>query len=360
MTYQTAGKSGLKISRLGLGTLNFGAAKWGCDEKTSIDLIHAYLDMGGNYIDTADLYSKGISEGIVGKAIKERRQDVILSSKCGVPLNQNKNRRGASRYHITLSIDESLKRLQTDYIDLYFLHTYDPTTPFEESIRALTDAVKSGKIRYIGLSNYTGWQISEFSAFSKHNLGFEPIVAVQNEYSMVFRGCEYEVVSSCLYNDVGIICYSPLGGGLLAGVYDPETKSGDKSERYSSGEMIEKKFRNLYLTDKNFEIYKKAVSVAGELKTNVATLSIAWLLKRPAVTCVLLGPKNMDHLKTGMEAEDIAIPDEYIHTLNEVSLPDLPYPYNNQNRIIPEFFSGIARPKEFIEIKHSLLPDILK
>jgi len=334
------GSSGLIVSDLALGTMNFGIEPWGCDYQTSRRIIDAYLEAGGTFIDLANVYAGGESERIVGKCLEGRRHDVILATKCSAPTGPQINRRGSSRYSILVELEESLRRLQTDYLDLYYLHLWDPTTPFRESLSALTDLVRSGKVRYLGVSNYSGWQISELAALWNRDICFEPIVSAQEQYSLLFRGVELEVVPTCSHNGIGMVCFSPLAGGVLAGLYDRE-KGGPEGERYSAQGSYTQKFKKFYLTERNFDIYEKVSALAKECGGDSIDLSIAWLLGRPAVTSVLVGPRTPGHLHKYIEAAAFQPDATVLDQLDKISEPELPYPYSNQARYIPDFFGNV-------------------
>lgn len=340
MNYRTMGRSGLVVSELALGTMNFGTATWGCDEPTSRSIIDAYLDAGGNFVDLANVYAGGESELIVGRALKGRRDAVVLATKCSAPSGPEVLRRGSSRRNIVAELEESLRRLQTDYVDLFYLHLWDPTTPFRESLSALTDLVRTGKVRYLGVSNYSGWQISEMAALAKYGLNFEPIVSVQDEYSLISRSVEYEVVPACLHNGVGLVCFSPLAGGVLAGVY-ASTTNGPPDERYTAAGSYAGKFAKFYLTDRNLALYQELSALAGAHGRHTVELSIAWLLHRPAVTSVLVGPRSREQLAAYLSAGEVRLEDEVRQALDALSKPELPHPYSNQARYIPEFFGSI-------------------
>ena len=215
MEYRNLGNCGLKVSEIGLGGNNFG---WHIGEEESINVIHHALDLGINFIDTADFYGQQHSEEYVGKALKGKRSDVIIATKFGAPTCTGPNDSGTSRYHLMKAIDASLKRLLTDYIDLYYIHWPDPTTPLEETLRTLDNLVRSGKVRYIGCSNFAAWQLSEALWISKTN-NLESFIVIQSQYNLVQRQIESEIVPCCQAHSIGVVPFGPLAGGFLTGKY---------------------------------------------------------------------------------------------------------------------------------------------
>ncbi len=221
MEYRTLGKSGLKVSAISLGGNNFG---WWADEQASIAVINQAIDLGINFIDTADMYDRGRSEEFVGRAVKGKRANVVIATKFGYPMGDSPNERGGSRHYIMKAAEDSLRRLQTDYIDHYQIHLPDPTTPIEETLRALDDLVRAGKVRYIGCSNFTGWQLSEALWTSKVK-NLHTFVTIQSRYNILERQIESEVVPCCQAYDIGVIPWGPLAGGFLTGKYPREDRS---------------------------------------------------------------------------------------------------------------------------------------
>jgi aryl-alcohol dehydrogenase-like predicted oxidoreductase len=219
MKYRWLGSSGLLVSRISLGTMTFGTDNWGCGEKESHAIMQAYIDAGGNFIDCADVYAAGRSEEIIGSFLPQvNRDELVIASKCYFPMGQRPNQYGVSRKHVVASCEASLKRLQTDHIDLYYIHGPDPVTPFEETLRAYDDLVRQGKVRYIGCSNIFGWQIAKAAGISAR-LNLERLVAGQYIYSLIHRELEREIIPAAIDSGLGITAYSPLGGGLLTGKY---------------------------------------------------------------------------------------------------------------------------------------------
>lgn len=348
MKYRTMGVSGLRVSIIALGTMNFANKYWGCDEKESFEIIDSFIYNGGNFIDTANYYSDGESEKILGKALgKGRRDKLIISTKCGVPLiNATINMRGSSRFNIIKAVEDSLIRLNTDYIDLLYLHMWDPMTPLSETLMALTDLVRQGKVRYLGASNFAGWQISEASSFWKNNSYIEPLISIQSEYSLIRRYVEYEIIPSCIYNKIGFVCYSPLGGGVLSGIYN-RNKNWPKNERYTSNDWWSQTESDRYLSEKNLKIVDEVKEIAVNLGVSLPALSLSWCIHKPAVIAVLLGAKNVSQVIENIKAVDIEINNDIMQKLDIISNPFRPYEYGGLECYLKDIFGVIDENKNF-------------
>ena len=219
MKYRFLGSSGLLVSRLSLGTMTFGTDNWGCGEKESHDILKAFIDAGGNFIDCANVYAGGRSEEIIGYFLPQvERDDLVITSKCYFPMGQKPNQYGLSRKHVMASCEASLKRLRTDYIDIFYIHGPDPITPYEETLRALDDLVRQGKVRYLGCSNMFGWQVAKAAGVASR-MGFEPLTAGQYIYGLIHRELEKELIPAAVDHGIGLTCYGALGAGLLTGKY---------------------------------------------------------------------------------------------------------------------------------------------
>jgi aryl-alcohol dehydrogenase-like predicted oxidoreductase len=289
--YRRIGTSGLKVSEIGLGCNNFGAR---ADDKTSISIINYAMDMGINFLDTAYLYGDGKSEEVVGKAIQGKRPEVIIATKFGNPKSLGPSEQGGSRRHLLRAVEVSLGRLNTDYIDLYYLHFPDPATPIEETLRALDDLVHSGKVRYIGCSNFAAWQLCEAVWTSRlHNL--ETFIAVQSKYSMIERGIEQELVPFCQSYSISIIPWRPLANGFLTGKYR-RGQAAPVGSRLANP----RPFQRGYLTDANFDKLDLLESFAKERGHSVGELAIAWLLSYPWLGSVIAGAMNKDQLSANI------------------------------------------------------------
>jgi aryl-alcohol dehydrogenase-like predicted oxidoreductase len=295
MEYRRLGNSGLKVSEIGLGGNVFG--KW-ADEQTSIAVINHALDLGINYIDTADMYGQGLSEELIGKAVKNKRSRFIIATKFGYPMGDGPNQSGASRYYIMKAADASLRRLQTDYIDLYQVHLPDPATPIEETLRTLDDLVRAGKVRYIGCSNFAAWQLCEALWLSKVN-NLHSFVTVQPRYNLLERQIETELVPCCQAYDIGIIPWGPLVGGFLTGKYrkGQEAPSGTRlSQPYPLYDNI--------FTEANWNKLAKLEAFAAEHGHNVGELAIAWLLAKPWISTVIAGARKIEQVSANATAAE--------------------------------------------------------
>lgn len=308
MRYRQLGNSGLKVSVLGLGTNAFGGR---ADKETSIRVLHHAVDSGINFIDTANIYTATKSEEIIGEAFEGRRQDVILATKVGMKMGDGPNDSGSSRTHIMDQVEKSLRRLRTDYIDLYQIHAFDPTTPLEETLRALDDLVRSGKVRYIGASNYAAWQLMKSLAISdKYSL--TKYVSVQPGYSLVDRGIERELVPFCLDQNIGVIPYFPLAGGILTGKYAGGNKP--KGSLWDLNPNFESR-----MDPARMEVGEKVVEIASNLGTTATALSLAWLIAQPAVSTVISGATRETQIDSNVEAVNLTLSEETLDVLDEAT-----------------------------------------
>jgi 1-deoxyxylulose-5-phosphate synthase len=322
MKYRHLGRTGLKVSRLCLGTMTFGEKAWGCDQKTSTALVDTYLDAGGNFIDTADLYDYGVSETYLGNAIKGRRDNIVLATKCWFPFGDDINAKGASRKHIIDACDASLKRLGTDYVDLYQMHGWDRVVPIEETLRAMDDLVKAGKTRYIGCSNYHAWQLMKALACSEAN-GLHRFASLQPLYNLLIRDIEKDILPCCEDQGVGIMTWSPLAAGMLTGKY---TRAPEPSAESRLGQPRPDKDR--YWSDRSFDIIERLVMLAQKVEKTPAQLALAWLLKDRRVSTVIVGSTKPKQLAETLEVGDWDIPDDIWSELEECSRPDFGYPHS--------------------------------
>ena len=311
MEYRKLGNSGLKISEIGLGSNTFG---WVVDEQTSAAVINSALDLGINYIDTADLYDRGNSEQFVGRAIKGKRSELIIATKFGIPIAEGPNLRGGSRYYIMRAVEASLKRLQTDYIDLYQMHRPDTETPIDETMRALHDVVQSGKVRYIGASNYAAWQMGDAMWTSKiHNL--HAFITNQVRYNILDRKIEQELVPFCQAHNIGIIPWGPLAGGFLTGKYH-------KGEPILSEYRLPKPENMIYgnvFTDDNWDKLDKLQKFATDHGHTVGELAIAWLLAKPYVSTVIPGAHTPDQVTANVAASQWKLQPEEVAQLDSIT-----------------------------------------
>ncbi|TWT25089.1 aldo/keto reductase [Planomicrobium sp. CPCC 101110] len=305
MNYKNLGKTGLRVSNLSLGTMAFG--RW-IDEKSSVEILDAALDAGINLIDTANFYGKGQdesfkygtgeSEEIIGRNLKRRRNKVVLATKVGLPMGQDTNDFGLSRFHIMRELESSLKRLQTDYIDLYQVHRFDNETPLEETLAALNDLVKQGKVRYIGCSNYAAWQMAKANGISDL-LGLESFVSSQSQYNLLSRELENEVVPFCLFESMGLLVYSPMARGMLSGKYKSRHELPEDSRAAKGEQLIQN-----YFTDENFERVERYKGMAEEYGVNLSQFSLSWILNQPAVTSAIVGASKLHHVTDAVQISD--------------------------------------------------------
>jgi aryl-alcohol dehydrogenase-like predicted oxidoreductase len=321
MKYRKLGNSGLIVSEVGLGTMQFGEAMQmgGLDQEATNEMVDFALDHGINYIDTADVYSLGKSEKLLGNALEGKREDIVLSTKCRLPMDENINHSGATRVNIMREVEASLKRLQTDYIDLYQMHSWDPYTPLEETLRALDDLVRQGKVRYIGLSNYMAWQAATALGLQERQ-GLEKYITAQMYYSLVGRDLENDFMSFADYHDIGIIVWSPLAGGFLTGKYDRDNPPAEGTRFAEAGQFVP------FDVDRGFEIVDTLEKVAKRHDVSPARAALAWTLSRDNISSVLIAARKLEHIEDNIKAVELELTDEDIEELNEVSDPGVPYP----------------------------------
>ncbi|WP_339202692.1 aldo/keto reductase [Paenibacillus sp. FSL K6-3182] len=317
MNFKLLGKSGLAVSELCLGTMTFGNTT---SEEDSIEMIDRFVDRGGNFLDTADVYVSGRSEEIVGKAIKNKRSDIVLATKVRMTTSSNINGVGLSRKHIMDGVEASLKRLQTDYIDLYQVHVWDHTTPIEETLRTLDDLVTSGKVRYIGCSNFFAWQLMKSLAYSDASR-YVRFVSIQPQYSLVSRQMDREMLSLCLEEKVGIIPWAPIGGGFLTGRY---TREEPKEGRLTS--KVGESSWNLRSNDKNFEILDALLEAAKELDKSPAQVALRWLIQREGITSPIFGASKLEQFEDNIGAIGWEMPSEVWNRLEQISALPEDYP----------------------------------
>ena len=326
MKYNLLGNTGLKVSELCLGTMTFGskgrfAAIGGVDQAGADALTKRSLDAGINFIDTANVYSEGLSEEMTGQAIRNlgvNRDDLVIATKVRGKMGDGPNQTGLTRKHILAQAEASLKRLGTDYIDLYQIHSYDPLTPLDETLRALDDLVRSGKVRYIGASNVTAWQLMKALDIS-HYQHLERFVSLQAYYTIAGRDLEREIVPLLLDQKVGLMVWSPLAGGFLSGKYTRENQAGEQGRR--SGFDFPPVNKDLA-----FDILDKLRPMAEAKGSTVASLALAWLLHQPVVSSVIIGAKKMEQLEDNLKAVDVQFSPEELQQLDEVSklIPEYP------------------------------------
>jgi aryl-alcohol dehydrogenase-like predicted oxidoreductase len=318
--YVTLGRSGLRVSPFCLGTMTFGEDwGWGSTVEESTKVLDAYLDRGGNFIDTANVYTKGHSEKIIGDHLgrhaAKRAKAVIATKFFGNLYRGDPNGGGANRKSIIAACENSLRRLQTDYIDLYWMHAWDPLTPIEETMRALDDLVESGKVRYFGFSDTPAWKCAEAQTIARFR-GWAPLVALQIEYSLLERSVEGDLVPMAREMGLGITPWSPLKGGALSGKY----RRGGNAEP-GRGTRV-----TTALTDRTYDIVDALAEGAQSLGTSVSRVALAWLLGRPGVSSPIVGARTLAQLDDNLGALDIRLPAELVQKLNGLSEPTLNFP----------------------------------
>lgn len=327
MRYRTLGSSGTVVSAQCLGTMTFGAE---ADEQTSHAIMTAFAEAGGTFLDTADVYSSGVSEEIVGSWLRAHPTEAaqtVVATKGRFPMGDGPNDVGLSRRHLRTALDDSLRRLGTDHVDLYQVHAFDALTPLEETLRFLDDAVTAGKISYYGFSNYLGWQVTKASMLAAAH-GWSAPVTLQPQYNLLVRDIEHEVVPACQDAGLGLLPWSPLAGGWLTGKYERDvdptgaTRLGEDPARG----MEAWEARNA--DDRTWAVLDEVRTVAVAVDATPAQVSLAWLAARPAVTSVILGARTVEQLEGLLPAADLDLPAEHVDRLTEASAPRVDdYPY---------------------------------
>jgi aryl-alcohol dehydrogenase-like predicted oxidoreductase len=329
MQYRQLGTSGLRVSALTLGTMTFGGrdkfANVGSTDvagaKRQIDLC---LDAGVNLIDTADVYSDGLSEEILGEALADKRDRVLLATKARMPMGEGPNDAGLSRHHLIAACEASLRRLRAEHIDLYQVHEWDGVTPLEETLAALDHLVQSGKVRYVGCSNYAGWQLMKALGISERR-GLERFVSQQIYYSLQARDAEYELVPVAIDQGVGILVWSPLAGGLLSGKYRRD-RPGPEGARHLT-DWKEPPVRD---EEQLYDVVDALVEIGEGHGVSAAQVALAWLLGRPGVASVVIGARTEEQLSDNLGAAELQLADDERAKLDELSAPPLIYPFWHQ------------------------------
>lgn len=328
MEYRYLGKTGLRVSELCLGTQTFG---WVTDENTAFRILDKFVEAGGNFFDTADSYNKGESERILGKWIKRygRRSSLVVATKTYFPTGEGPNDMGLSRKHILETVEESLRRLQTDYIDILQLHCYDGATPLEETLRALDDLVKSGKICYIGTSNFAPSQLMKAIMLCRMH-GWAEIVSLQAEYSLLVRSPEWELIPLCEEEGIGFLAWSPLAGGWLTGKYRqnapiPPDSRGGRRDRFE--DLPEQRVR-----EKTWDVIETLIEIANNRRKTPAQVALNWILRKSKNIVPIFGARTVEQMEDNLGAVGWELTDEEMQRLNEVSQIELPYPYNFLSR----------------------------
>lgn len=329
MDYRQMGKTGLRVSELCLGAMTFGRET---TEADSFKILDRFVEAGGNFIDTANVYSTGVSEEILGRWLKgKRRDDFVIATKVRFRMGPGTNDFGLSRKHILASVEDSLRRLSTDHIDLYQIHAWDSKTPLEETLHALNSLVQAGKVRYLGASNVTGYQLQKAIDLSRAN-GWEPFSCLQPLYNLLDRSVEWELLPVCQMEGVGIIPWSPLRGGWLSGKYrrgmsaPPTGTRIEDAEKNGWGERWSE-----YATERTWNIIDALFEVAKETNKTPAQVALNWVLYQPGVTSPILGVRTLAHLEDNLGAIGWSITPEQNTKLIQAGNMPLPYPYNMNN-----------------------------
>jgi aryl-alcohol dehydrogenase-like predicted oxidoreductase len=342
MDYRQLGRSGLRVSALALGTMTFGGrgnfAKTGTtDSAGARRQLDMALDAGVNLIDTADVYSAGLSEELVGQAVAGRRDRLLLATKARFRMGEGPNDAGLSRHHLIRACEASLRRLGTDHIDLYQLHEWDGQTPLEETLETLDTLVRSGKVRYVGCSNYTGWQLLKALGVADRH-GYQRFVSQQIHYSLQAREAEYELIPAALDQGLGVLVWSPLAGGLLSGKYRRGAGDPEGSRRLAG--WSEPPVRD---EDQLYDTVDVLVAIAAERGASPAQVALAWLLRRPGITALIVGARTDEQLADNLRAAELALSDEELGRLDAVSQLPLLYPYWHQARTAGDRLSAADR-----------------
>jgi len=328
MEYRNLGHSGCAVSNLALGTMTFGTES---DEQTSHAQLDRFVQAGGSLIDTADVYSGGMSEEIIGrwlaKAPQDVRSQIVLATKGRFPMGPGPNDAGLSRRHLRDALDASLRRLQVDFIDLYQVHAFDPHTPLPETLQFLHDAVSAGKIGYIGLSNYTGWQIQKIVDLAEFR-GLARPVTLQPQYNLLVREIEWEVIPACESTGLGLLPWSPLGGGWLTGKYSKSERPSGATRLGENPERGVEAYDRRSPQQRTWDVIEEVESIAQARGVSMAQVALAWLADRPLVTSVILGARTVEQLEDNLGAADLHLSPEEAQRLDAVSDPaPTDYPY---------------------------------
>lgn len=327
MQFRYLGRTGLKVSELCLGAMTFGRES---SEEISYQMLDCFIEAGGNFIDTAHVYSQGISEEILGRWLQgKKRDDFVIATKVRFAMGPGPNDIGLSRKHILSAVEASLRRLNTSYIDLYQVHMWDPGTPLEETLDALHQLVRSGKVRYVGASNYAGYQLQKAIDLSRE-MGGEAFSCLQPLYNLLDRSIEWELLPVCEAEGVGVIPWSPLRGGWLSGKYQrgmsappPDTRI-EEAEKQGWGESW-----GLYANERTWHVLDSLFAVAKEVEKTPAQVALNWLLRKPTVTAPIIGARTMAHLQDNLGASGWSLTSEHMARLDQASALPLPYPYES-------------------------------
>jgi aryl-alcohol dehydrogenase-like predicted oxidoreductase len=336
MKYRTLSGTGISVSNLALGTMGFGTET---AESEAFAILDRFIEAGGNLVDTANVYGAGAAEEVLGRWFASRPAEVtgrvVLATKARFGTGPDTNEAGSSRRNLSRALDASLRRLGRENVDLYQLHGWDPLTPIEETLTFLNEAVRAGKIHYIGLSNFTGWQM-QLTLDTAKAMGLQVPVTLQPQYSLVSREIEFEIIPSALHNNIGLLPWSPLAGGFLSGKYIKDEKAGNDTRAGSGNPMNDYIFGDLAAKDQNWETLDVVRDSANSMGATPAQVALSWVANRPGVVAPIFGAKTLDQLEQNLTAGDLVLDAEATTRLDEVSAPtanDYPYgPFGEKQR----------------------------
>jgi aryl-alcohol dehydrogenase-like predicted oxidoreductase len=342
MEYRQLGRSGLRVSVLSLGTMTFGGSSFfskvgSTDLKAARRQVDLCIEAGINLFDTADIYSFGLSEEILGQVLEGRRDEVLIATKARMLMSDRPNDGGVSRYHLIRSCEQSLRRLRTDHIDLYQLHQWDGATPLEESLEALDSLVRSGKVRYVGASNYSGWHLTKALGVAERK-NYVPFVSQQIYYSLQARDAEYELVPITIDQGLGILVWSPLAGGLLSGKFRRNQPPPEGSRHLNDWNEPP-----VYDQEKLYDTIEVVIEIAEQRGVTPAQVALAYLLHKPGVSSLIIGARTEPQLIDNLKAADVNLAAEELRRLDEVSRPTLLYPYWHQAKTAGDRLSPADR-----------------
>ena len=325
MDFLPLGNSGLKVSRLCLGCMSYGSSKarpWILDEDAALPFYHQAIEAGINFFDTADLYSQGMSEEVTGRALKKlgvRREQAVVATKVFYPTGTSPNEQGTSKKHLRHAIDASLRRLSVDYIDLYQVHRYDRSTPKEETLEALNDLIRQGKVLYLGASSMSVWEFAKFLSVATAN-GFPRFISMQNHYNLVYREEEREMIPLCREENIGVIPWSPLARGFLAG-NRPRSEGGELGQGKTTRAMTDASARRLYYQESDYQVVDRVIDLAKKRAVSNAQIALAWMLHKPAITSPIIGATKPHHLQEAARSLDLHLTEDEIKYLEEPYQP---------------------------------------
>ncbi|WP_423822931.1 aldo/keto reductase [Salinisphaera sp. SPP-AMP-43] len=344
MQYRTLGPSGMAVSKLGLGSMYFGNET---PEKEAFAIMDRFIEAGGNLIDTSDVYVDGMAEQIIGRWMADRPREitdhVVLATKGRYPTGESVNAQGLSRRYLHRALNASLERLQVDTIDLYQLHGTDPLTPIEETLAFLDDAVRAGKIHYVGLSNFNGWEIQRMASTAQA-MGLTVPVSLQPQYNLLSREIEWEIVPAARHNDMGLLPWSPLAAGLLTGKYQRNTQAPANTRAASDNPLWQWSIAEFASTDRAWKVIDAVSEIADTLGATPSQVALSWLMDRPGVTAPICGARTVAHIEDNLGAVALTLDDEMTDRLEKLSRPqpEKSYPYGDFGEAMRTRFVGKA------------------